>query len=264
LQCDLADPPADIQEAVIKKLNLVSCDVLVDRDRLREENDRLKAITSRVACIYCGKAYSQEEKEQLVEHITSCEKSPMVQMVKGMESKVVDYMDLMDDEFLRIKALTDSDEIKGLCDRAMASIEQKEPVIKQRDDAIRERDILKAELVTLETAVTDWKRSYQQLEGFKVVLNGICDIVYEFPNHTNENVSVAVQRIKDERDRLRASLAPVKVALEKAEKGLDKCARTLITLEQQNGYSTPVPPNIAIQAMIAITDALTAIKEVVL
>lgn len=40
-----------------------------------------------------------------------------------------------------------------------------------------------------------------QLEGFKVVLDGICDIV-----NTNENISVAVQRLKDERDQLRTEL----------------------------------------------------------
>lgn len=110
----------------------------------------------------------------------------------------------------------------------------------------QENDRLKAELVTFETAVNDWKQSYKQLEGFKVVLNGICDIVYEFPNHTNENVSVAVQRIKDERDRLKASIAPVKVALLKVDQ--------MFTGEELENR----------QCLNLVCFALTAIKEVVL
>lgn len=46
-----------------------------------------------------------------------------------------DRLDLQNDEFKRIRGLTDNEEIKGLCDRAVKRITQHTPVIKQRDDA---------------------------------------------------------------------------------------------------------------------------------
>lgn len=47
-----------------------------------------------------------------------------------------EHFDLMVDEFTRISKITESDEIKQLCDRAINSTEQHVPVIKQRNDAI--------------------------------------------------------------------------------------------------------------------------------
>ena len=49
----------------------------------------------------------------------------------------VETFDLMVDEFLRIKSLTDNQEIHGLCDRAISGIKQRFPVIDQRDEAIK-------------------------------------------------------------------------------------------------------------------------------
>lgn len=47
-------------------------------------------------------------------------------------------LDLMRDEFARILALSDNQEIRGICERATMEIEQHEPVIAQRDKAQRQ------------------------------------------------------------------------------------------------------------------------------
>jgi len=48
------------------------------------------------------------------------------------ESSLIDHIDLMVDEFKRIRALNPSSEILGLCDRALRVTEQNVPVIEQR------------------------------------------------------------------------------------------------------------------------------------
>lgn len=53
-------------------------------------------------------------------------------------SKMVDTIDLMCDEFLRIKAVANiQDEAVTFCDRAVSGIRQRVPVIQQRDDLER-------------------------------------------------------------------------------------------------------------------------------
>lgn len=63
-------------------------------------------------------------------------------------SESIDQIDLQCDEFNRIKAITDNEEIKGICDRAVRDIGQRVPVIQQRDaavqDAARLREALEA------------------------------------------------------------------------------------------------------------------------
>ena len=117
-------------------------------DRLTKERDELKAkierIQSHVRCMYCNTEYAYADKDNLADHILSCEKSPLVQAVKEMDSIIIDRMDMVSDEFCRILAITDDNEIIGICERAQQVIEQKEPVIKQRDDAIKDRDTLRA------------------------------------------------------------------------------------------------------------------------
>lgn len=51
------------------------------------------------------------------------------------ESKLIDHIDLMKDEFLRIKALTNDAEIVQLCNRAVNKTDQLVPVLTQRDEA---------------------------------------------------------------------------------------------------------------------------------
>jgi hypothetical protein len=50
------------------------------------------------------------------------------------EASAVDWCDLMVDEFTRISHLTDNEEIKGLCDRAITNTKQHFPVMQQRDN----------------------------------------------------------------------------------------------------------------------------------
>ncbi len=50
-------------------------------------------------------------------------------------SRLEDRIDLQCDEFQRISALTENDEVKGLCARAVKDIRQHVPVIQQRDTA---------------------------------------------------------------------------------------------------------------------------------
>lgn len=55
---------------------------------------------------------------------------------QGKIEKAVDVVDLMRDEFARIKAIVpDNAEIVGLCDRAMTQITQNVPILKQLDAA---------------------------------------------------------------------------------------------------------------------------------
>ncbi len=50
-----------------------------------------------------------------------------------MNQSGIDTLDLMRDEFIRIKSIANDDEIKGLCNRAISNITQRYPVISQRD-----------------------------------------------------------------------------------------------------------------------------------
>ena len=60
--------------------------------------------------------------------------------LKEENSKQLDFIDLMQDEFQRIRTISvhpeyGNSEIEGLCERAIKNTEQHIPVIKQRDDA---------------------------------------------------------------------------------------------------------------------------------
>jgi hypothetical protein len=61
-----------------------------------------------------------------------------------------DHLDLMIDEFKRIKALTKDTEIQGLCDRAISNTQQLVPVIVQRDKAEKELTASQARCKELE------------------------------------------------------------------------------------------------------------------
>lgn len=56
--------------------------------------------------------------------------------LRGMEGE----LDLMHDEFIRIKNLTENREIIGLCDRACSRIRQNVPLIEQLEKVEKERD----------------------------------------------------------------------------------------------------------------------------
>ncbi|MCP4643093.1 MAG: hypothetical protein GY851_21785 [bacterium] len=63
----------------------------------------------------------------------------------GEGADTLEHIDLMRDEFMRIRSCPGADaEIKGLCDRAITRTEQNVPVLRQRDEAVQECDALKA------------------------------------------------------------------------------------------------------------------------
>jgi len=131
---------------------------LLDRIKVLEGEVASKdAALHRCKCIFCGLEVPFEEKDRLADHIMSCEKSPVVQMAKEMESRVIDYMDLMNDEFARIAALSEDAEIVGICQRAMTVIAQKEPVIKQRDEALDRLKLSESEVGLLRESSSDLK-----------------------------------------------------------------------------------------------------------
>jgi len=74
-------------------------------------------------------------RDELVKELTE---------LKGEISIVQDKIDLMCDEFQRIRSCPGADgEIKGLCDRAITDIKQHVPVIEQRDNFRAENTRLK-------------------------------------------------------------------------------------------------------------------------
>jgi hypothetical protein len=84
-------------------------------------------------------------------------------------------LDLMRDEFHRIKNLTDNSEIKGLCDRAVSGIQQHLPVLGQRDKYQAEASKIKAENSVLREAL-------EKVRGYGTADLGhqqMCDYVTE-------------------------------------------------------------------------------------
>lgn len=53
-----------------------------DRERIKE----LEAALNKITCMYCKFTIERERKDELVDHILTCEKSPLVQLVKDQTS----------------------------------------------------------------------------------------------------------------------------------------------------------------------------------
>lgn len=124
------------------------------RDRAEKSEAELVQLRSQIGCIYCGQKFQGDaQKEECVNHITTCEKSPLVQQVKEMEARCTDYVDLMLDEFQRIRNLTDNSEIHGICDRASEVMLQREHVIDQRDRAEAKSKVLGSKILIAEAEV---------------------------------------------------------------------------------------------------------------
>lgn len=129
----------EILEAVERESGWVAKDtpMPVYIGEMRKEMDAAVNALRKIKCIYCGFECSRDDADKLADHITNCDKSPLVQLNKEIQSKAIDLIDMTRDEFIRICALTDDSEIRGICARTQEMIDQKYPVIKQRDDAIR-------------------------------------------------------------------------------------------------------------------------------
>lgn len=82
-------------------------------------------------------------------------KSKNLAWATGVEQSNTDIVDMQRDEFRRIISLLKTNEsslsaeITGICERAIACIEQTVPVVVQRDNLERERDRLRAEVEAL-------------------------------------------------------------------------------------------------------------------
>ena len=86
-------------------------------------------------------------------------KKRLVHWMKGRDRQAVSdldiiidflWIDLMADEFKRIRALSDDSEIKQLCDRAVTNIHQRVNVINQRDEWERKHSIAQSRIYELE------------------------------------------------------------------------------------------------------------------
>lgn len=75
--------------------------------------------------------------------------------------RLEDRIDLMCDEFKRIKTLADNREIQSLCERAIQDIQQNVSVIAQRDNAEARETVLRR---NLENAYVEAKRIYPEFD----------------------------------------------------------------------------------------------------
>lgn len=110
----------------------------------------------------------------------------------GIEQSNTDIVDMQRDEFRRIIAITDNQEIKGICERAIAVIEQTVPVVVQRDNAENERDELRRQNEILRSKDNRWRKSNQSLinhnESLKDAIQALKDIIDENRNDP-ENIA---------------------------------------------------------------------------
>jgi FtsZ-binding cell division protein ZapB len=96
--------------------------------------------------------------------------------LKAENSKLTDHVDLMVDEFKRIRVIVDNSpgcfnsylklEVEGLCDRAISTTYQHVPVITQRDNAEQEVETLKADKRELVEAMESVLKRERQLGIF--------------------------------------------------------------------------------------------------
>lgn len=101
-----------------------------DVGMLRDEPARLK---QQLAAMTAERDVMSNSREALVEVVR--ELRQQLAEAQGTVARLTDRIDLQCDEFQRISALTENDEIKGLCARAVKDIRQHVSVIQQRDQA---------------------------------------------------------------------------------------------------------------------------------
>lgn len=111
-----------------------------------------------------------------------------VELISQTE-KLEDFTDLMKDEFLRIKSISENSEIVGLCDRAIKNINQHVPVIVQRDrferelaDAKREIEALKKKDPVCECCL----KAHREQAILRQELKRAVDLLVMFGNKVSE------------------------------------------------------------------------------
>jgi hypothetical protein len=110
----------------------------------------------------------------------------------------VDHVDLMIDEFKRIKSCPEvTQEIVGLCDRAIARTSQNVPVIVQRDDAQKQIAALTAMLeksVTLDV----WQMTVREFERTIASLTAEREAAHADVRKFKENCCDSCRKILDQ------------------------------------------------------------------
>lgn len=101
-------------------------------------------------------AIANERARRCLSHIESiCGVCGSTKAEAGCPSCFASQLDLMRDEFMRIKCLTSDGEIAGLCDRAIKSLTQRVSVIEQRDIAEEKNKKLEALVSTKAISLND-------------------------------------------------------------------------------------------------------------
>lgn len=99
---------------------------------------------------------SEDERAKNEKRRAKGEPPNLRQPLERANSTLTDTIDLMRDEFLRIKACPNvSEEVVGLCERATSKITQRVPVLVQRDTAEKDRARLVSALNGLMEAVNE-------------------------------------------------------------------------------------------------------------
>ena len=90
---------------------------------------------------------------------------------QAIDAATADSADLKRDEFQRIKAICTTgittwnmEEIAGICNRAIVEIEQRFPIIVQRNNAQKEAAELRAENERLKEAEVNWKKASEEFD----------------------------------------------------------------------------------------------------
>lgn len=124
----------------------------IDFGTLKEHNDKLNEIAHLASIGASWRKDSSlerwfpltaEELAKLRTEVASLREKNMAWAL-GVEQSNTDIVDMQRDEFRRIIALTEDREIKGICERAIACIEQTVPVVVQRDAAVKQHSDLYA------------------------------------------------------------------------------------------------------------------------
>lgn len=129
------------------------CKVLDGVDTLRatitQQAQELDAIKNALGCHRAYIVESINDLKAKTEDIPNIDRMRQVEQqladAQATISRLEDRIDLQCDEFQRISALTENDEVKGLCARAVKDIRQHVPVIQQRDTAEQQVARLKGE-----------------------------------------------------------------------------------------------------------------------
>lgn len=126
-----------------------------------------------------NKQYSEDNdklRTQLAEANEKCAKAEQAcrEWALGVTNSNTDIVDMQRDEFKRIMTLTENAEIKDICQRAIATIEQTVPVVVQRDHLLQSLLNLTASNEKLENDLwveklkhATWSHTFQKYQSWK-------------------------------------------------------------------------------------------------